>query len=259
VPAPAGFCDEVRSAAEERQAAKLILLGLEAAGAPWEAEGVALTQQALAEVDSQRAGEQVRECVVLFTGHRIDSSRRKKPRFPAAQEGVARDAIGGALEGLRGGSGGAMLGIAGGANGGDILFLEVCQELGIATEMCLALAPGDFAKASVENEDARWMKRFEKQLEMHDDAPVLASSETLPQWLSFKSNYDIWQRNNLWLLSETLGLDARRRALIALWDGEAGDGPGGTEHMVSLARERGMEVILLDTKKLFGLEARTAG
>jgi hypothetical protein len=39
--------------------------------------------------------------------------------------------------------------------------------------------------------------------------------------------------------------------LIALWDGEAGDGPGGTEDMVNLAKERGARVVHLNTKEIF--------
>jgi hypothetical protein len=45
----------------------------------------------------------------------------------------------------------------------------------------------------------------------------------------------------------------RNLTVIALWDGEPDDGPGGTEPMVSLANERGARIIHLDTKALFGL------
>jgi hypothetical protein len=46
--------------------------------------------------------------------------------------------------------------------------------------------------------------------------------------------------------------------LIALWDGEQGDGPGGTKHMIELARARGAQTIVLDTKALFALPDKTA-
>lgn len=78
-------------------------------------------------------------------------------------------------------------------------------------------------------------------------------SPELPKWLQFKSGYDIWQRNNLWLLSEALCLAPKNLTVIALWDGETDDGPGGTEHMVSLAREHSACIIRLDTRALFGL------
>jgi hypothetical protein len=191
--------------------------------------------------------------VLLFTGHRIDSAKRAKPRFPAEKESVAREAIRTAVAQEKDLTSGSMVGIAGGANGGDILFLEVCDDLGIKTEMLLALPENQFIEASVDNEDKSWLRRFHAQLANHPNTPMLAESPELPKWLQFKRGYDIWQRNNLWLLSEALCLAPRNLTVIALWDGESGDGPGGTEHMVSLARERGARIVRLDTKALFGL------
>ncbi|HEX4750817.1 MAG TPA: tetratricopeptide repeat-containing protein [Bryobacteraceae bacterium] len=191
--------------------------------------------------------------VLLFTGHRIDAANRPKPRFPAAMESVAREAIRSTIAQEKEITTGSLIGIAGGANGGDILFLEACEDLGIQTKMLLALPENQFVQASVDNEDKRWLRRFHAQLEKHPDVPVLAESPELPKWLQFKRGYDIWQRNNLWLLSEALCLAPRNSTVIALWDGELGDGPGGTEHMVGLAKERGARVIHLDTNKLFGV------
>jgi hypothetical protein len=193
------------------------------------------------------------ERLILFTGHRVDSAKREKPRFPAAMEGVARDAIRAAVEKEKSVTTGRMCGVAGGANGGDILFLEVCEELGIPTEMMLALPEGPFVERSVAADDPAWEKRFYAQKKKHEEVPVLADNEELPTWLQSKKSYDIWQRNNLWLLSEALCQSPKNLTLIALWDGATGDGPGGTENMVNLARERGAKVIPLDTKKLFGL------
>ena len=191
--------------------------------------------------------------LLLFTGHRIDSANRAKPRFPANKENVARDAIRAAVAQEKELTSGSIFGVAGGANGGDILFLEVCDELGIQTEMLLAVPENQFIEASVDNEDKSWLRRFHAQLEKHPDTPVLAESPELPKWLQFKRGYDIWQRNNLWLLSEALCRAPKNLTLIGLWDGEPGDGLGGTEHMISLARERGARFIRLDTKQLFGL------
>lgn len=192
--------------------------------------------------------------VLLFTGHRIDSANRAKPRFPAGKENIARDAIHAAIASEKELANGTIMGIAGGANGGDILFLEACDEVGIKTEMLLALPENQFIEASVDNEDKGWLQRFHSQLEKHPNAPVLAQNQELPKWLQLKRGYDIWQRNNLWLLSEALCIAPRNLTVIALWDGEpTADGPGGTEHMVSLARQRGARIIHLNTKELFGL------
>ena len=244
---PADFQAEVQSAQRESLPAKLILLRSELQGAPWESAGIQMVDQALLSVPLNLLFEQV----ILFTGHRVDAPGRKCPRFPAAKESVARAAIRDAVVKQKANSRGATLGIAGAANGGDILFLEVCEELGIASEMLLTLPADQFVKASVENPDESWVARFYHQLSIHPNTPILAQSEDLPAWLAFKQGYDIWQRNNLWLLSQALSHPAQHRSLIALWDGATGDGPGGTEHMTALAQEQGAEFVWLKTKELF--------
>src|SRR5205085_7363630 len=72
--------------------------------------------------ESTPASNQRLDRVLLFTGHRIDSANRAKPRFPAGKESVARDAIRTAISDEKAITTGSMLGVAGGANGGDILF-----------------------------------------------------------------------------------------------------------------------------------------
>src|SRR5690349_11126279 len=47
---------------------------------------------------------------------------------------------------------------------------------------------------------------------------------------SRQKGYNISQRNNLWLLTEALCRTPVHLTLIALWDGETGDGPGGSQY-----------------------------
>jgi DNA polymerase III psi subunit len=251
---PESFVQEVQQAETGGDAAKLILLSLEVKGAAWEADALSLIAQAqMANPPVEPPGR-----IVLFTGHRVDSAGRKTPRFPAAKVQVAGDAIKNALEAQQKKNGGDdIIGVAGGANGGDLLFHEVCESLGITTEIALALPPDQFAKASVDSEDPSWKVCFTDQLNCHQDVPVLAQSPDLPEWLEFKKDYDVWQRNNLWLMSIALSFGAPKGALLALWDGQTGDGPGGTEHMVALAKEHDMEFVWLKTKELFGLETQS--
>jgi len=212
-------------------------------------------EQALASLPptAATAGTSQIERVILFTGHRVDSAKRKTPRFPQSKEPQAKEAIRQALLEQKAITPGSVFGVAGGANGGDILFLELCEELAIPTDMLLTLPDDQFVDASVVSDDPGWERRFYSQLQKHPNAPILAQSPDLPKWLQFKNKYDIWQRNNLWLLSQALSKNANHMTLIALWDGEAGDGPGGTEDMVNLAKERGARVVQLNTKEIFGL------
>ena len=41
--------------------------------------------------------------------------------------------------------------------------------------------------------------------------------------------------------------------LLALWNGKAGDGPGGTQDMVKLAEAHGAKVCIKNSDELFGL------
>lgn len=190
--------------------------------------------------------------VVLFTGHMIDAPDRERPRFPPAQEATARGAIREALAAELAMPGGVARCIAGGASGGDLLFHEVCAELGIPSELYLALPPPALITASVAPAGSGWVERFRTAMD-HSPSQVLAPGPELPGWLQGKPGYDIWQRSNLWMLHHALASGRDKVTLIALWDGKKGDGPGGTEHMVEKAKARGAKVVILDTEQLFGL------
>ena len=137
-----------------------------------------------------------------------------------------------------------LCGIAGAASGGDILFHEVCDELNLPTEVHLAIAPSDYLEASVADGGPDWIARF-AAITASRPVSVLGSPNG-------DADLSVWDRSNLAMLDA-----ARERAgddvtLIALWNGEGGDGPGGTADMVKRVRERGGNAIILDAKKLIG-------
>lgn len=204
--------------------------------------------------------------VLIFTGHMIDAPGRDKPRFPANKEAVARQKIKEAIEAEMQAGDGVSFGIAGGASGGDILFQEVCADLGIPTRLYLALQPGLYVKESVQKAGPDWVERFRQLNRRMSDAGALRilselseepadKSEHLPAWLRTKANYDIWLRNNLWMLHNALAAGGDDCVtLIALWDREpTGDGPGGTSDLVDKVERRGAKAVIIDTKKEFGL------
>jgi hypothetical protein len=191
--------------------------------------------------------------VILFTGHLIDAPGRDNPRFPATMEPIARDRIKEKLAArLQQIAGSTLCGIAGGGSGGDILFHEVCAEMGIPSELYLALPPDRFVKASVESAGQQWEERFYK-LAGNLPMRVLAEREELPVWLRAMANYNLWQRNNLWMLHNAIAIAGKNLTLIALWDGQSGDGAGGTQDMVRRAEGVGARIIIIDTRKEFGL------
>jgi hypothetical protein len=182
----------------------------------------------------------------------IDAPGRPKPRFPAEKEQLAREKIEEAvIEEMKSG-GGVLCGYAGAASGGDILFQEVCAELGIPTRLYLAIPPAEYIKSSVIKAGPEWVDRFWNIYNKHKSANEL-------HVLSEVEDADIWQRNNLWMLFDAVA-EARDEktgdpnlTLIALWDGAGGDGPGGTGDLVEKVQHLGARYEIINTKELFGL------
>ncbi len=190
--------------------------------------------------------------VLVFAGHRVDAPDRAQARFPAASEPAAaaliRETV--AAEQRRAADQ-PIEGIAGGASGGDILFHEICAELGIPTQLLLAIAKDRFAAASVLDAGPDWMQRF-RALTDRLDTKILSQSSELPAWLRTREDYGIWARNNRWILHTALSRADADVTLVVLWDGKGGDGPGGTRDMLELAQARGVRVVRLDASGLSG-------
>jgi hypothetical protein len=209
---------------------------------------------ALAAAGDTPAADERLARVVLFTGHMVDRLERApdKARFPRTPEAEAkaRDMIEQALRAEMAEQGGVSLGIAGGACGADILFHEVCLSLGIPTQVYLALPQNQFQVESVQHAGPGWVERY--RLLCERVAPrVLQEDKSLPRWLTDKPGYDVWQRDNLWMMFNALALDSRRLTLIALYNREReADGPGGTAHLVKTTEAWGFKSIELDARTL---------
>ncbi len=176
---------------------------------------------------------------LLFTGHMIDRPDRKQARFPAWAEARARQAIHDAIAELTWNTPGNTVGLAAAASGGDLLFHECCEGLGIATRVLLALPPKDFEAQSVAPAGREWVNRFAALLDKA--GPRLRVMGDQDGLLEGPTD-NVWQRANLWMIEEA-GRLAGERALLALWDGNVGDGPGGTEHFLQVARRCGIRVL----------------
>ena len=192
--------------------------------------------------------------VILFTGHMLDAPGRDKDkaRFPNTPEAVAaaRKMIEKVIKEEMNEDGGVSFGIAGGACGSDILFHEVCNALNIPTQLLLALPEAQFQAESVNRGGVDWVMRYQ-QLCQRVTPRVLADSKDLPRWLSGRKGYDIWQRNNLWMMFNALATQARNLTLIALYNREKDpDGPGGTAHLVNVAANWGFKTVELDARQL---------
>jgi len=181
---------------------------------------------------------------VLFSGHMIDAPGREKPRFPPDKEPVAAGAIASALADLDVGAG--DLSICGGACGGDLLFAEAALARGARLELYIPFEEPTFLEKSVDFAGGDWRARF-------FGAKARAVLHVAPLELGLlPEGEDPYERDNRWMLDSALRFGADKVDFVCLWNGEGGDGPGGTKHMMEEVRQRGGRAQWLDTTKLWG-------
>jgi hypothetical protein len=180
---------------------------------------------------------------VLFSGHMIDAPGREKPRFPPDKEPVAARAIASALADLDVGPG--DLSICGGACGGDLLFAEAALARGARLELYIPFEEPTFLEKSVDFAGGDWRARFFAAKAR--GVLFLAPRELGPP----QEGEDPYERNNRWMMDAALRFGADRVDFVCLWNGEGGDGPGGTKHMMEEVRSKGGRTTWLDTTKLW--------
>ena len=180
--------------------------------------------------------------VLLFSGHMIDSPNRRQPRFPPAMEAEAQQKIAQVFNKLQVDN--HSLAIAPGiACGGDILFLEASLQRQMAVEVYLPFAPAEFIKQSVSFAPGNWVERFE-QIKNHPLVKIHFQLECLG---AVPEGEDPFERNNSWALDASLNYGIERLKLVVLWDGQGGDGKGGTGDMVNQVRQQGGVVKHINT------------
>ncbi len=209
------------------------------------------TLAALEAADGTIKKTETTDYYLLFTGHMIDTKERETPRFPPGKEKAVKQAIRKKILAIQKtvGKNKKLIGITGGACGGDIIFHEQCKELGIESQMFLAVPAPMFKIKSVAFAGNNWIERFD-DLYKELPHPVLSDSLELPNWLNKKKDYNIWQRNNLWELYYSLANGISNMTLLALWDKQKSDGPGGTEDMVKQVKDRGGKIEIIDIRKV---------
>jgi len=179
---------------------------------------------------------------ILFSGHMIDAPGRPQPRFPPALEGRAAAAIARALDWI--GVHETDVGVSSAACGGDILFAEALRNRGIPIRIYLPFDEPTFLKHSVDFANHRWPERYRAVVAR---ATLLIAPEVLG---ALPKDTDPYERTNEWMLAEARRIAGARVSFIALWNGEGGDGPGGTKHMMDAVRSNGGAVDWIDIRRL---------
>jgi hypothetical protein len=217
--------------------------------------GAAFTGLEATPADLQPKEPPPRDRVVVATGHRADAPSRPPPgRFPntAACIDKAKGWLRQALEAEKAGTAGALSGIAGAASGVDLLFHEVCKELGIPSKVCLPIPIEDYRRESVADGGPDWVEKFNHFIAANPPI-VLSDSDELPAWAAGIKDYGVFQRGNIWNMQDALLRPNADVTLLALWSQKAGEGPGGTADMVKLAKSHAAKVQEKNSDELFGI------
>lgn len=187
--------------------------------------------------------------VFLFTGHMMDRNDRAKPRFPPKMAAAVAERISTVLDHWGAGSGDLAFSQA--AAGGDIIFLEACRARGVRCQVLLPFDEPKFVKESIAPSlnvpgEEGWRDRW---LALKPDLGL--PIRLMPVELGDPpGKINAYERCNLWLLDSALAHGPEKLHFIALWDGQSGDGPGGTAHLKAEVDRRTSCVEWIDTRTL---------
>jgi class 3 adenylate cyclase len=180
--------------------------------------------------------------VVVFAGHMTDRPDRPHARFPPELEGAVRDAIAESLRRVDG-----RLGFSSAARGSDILFLETVLALGGEVNVVLPYGSEEFAADTADGiPDASWRARYWAVLGRATRVVTASSDRLASQGISL-------EYANL-LLSGLASVRAEQLDAeiipMAVWDGQPGDGPGGTASLIEMWQGRGLPVEVIDLRAI---------
>ena len=177
--------------------------------------------------------------LLLFSGHRIDAPQRSPARFPPQLEAPAAARIAAVLASLAADSN--DIGLTEGAAGGDLLFTEACLHRGVPVQLLLPMPEDAFIDSSIltSADGEHWKRRY----------LALKAALPWPPRVMPATDADAFEACNRWLLDTALASGAALQ-LVCLWNGEGGDGPGGTAHMVHEVQRAGGAVQWIDIRSL---------
>jgi hypothetical protein len=185
--------------------------------------------------------------VFLFSGHMIDAPGRTVPRFPPEKETVAAKKIAEALDQFDAGLNDIAL--TQGACGGDLLFTEACQQRRVKVHWLQPFREQEFIQHSVVRCSEAWHSRY-LAAKARLAAPIRSAPDELGELSPDTPDGLPYERCNLWLLYTALAFGADKVRFICLWNGEGGDWPGGTEHMVNEVKRWHGDVTWINIRKI---------
>lgn len=180
--------------------------------------------------------------VVIFGGHMEDQPGRPRPRFPHYLQEKIRTEISGRLKKLNAG-----FGYASASCGSDILFLEEMLKRKNEINVVLPLPPEKFRQASVDIiPGADWGKRFQSVLKRATRTVIASEHRSSGNAVAYEYASQL-QHGLAVLRAKTLDTEV---VILAVWDGQPGNGPWGTASFVEHWRSQGLEPELIHLENL---------
>jgi hypothetical protein len=160
-----------------------------------------------------------------------------------SREVAVRDWIRAQIQSEAVAAGGAsnLTGLAGGGCGGDILFHEICQELGVPSHVYAPFTRNQYIAKFVQCNDPQWVERFDKLVTTQQFSFLQASPE-MPKWLKDRGAYSYIERWNSWMVALARSA-APQVTLIAICDENRMDEDGVLD-LVRKATQIGVKPII---------------
>ena len=124
-------------------------------------------------------------------------------------------------------------------------FAEAAVARSARLELYIPFEEATFLAKSVDFAGGDWRARF-------FGAKARATLHVLPlERGETPKGEDPYERNNRWMLDAAARFGSEVD-FVCLWNGEGGDGPGGTRDMMEEVQNRGGQALWLNTTKLWG-------
>ena len=189
-----------------------------------------------------------KRAVLTFIGHMIDAAdgpQRFPPRLEKAVAAEIKNRVIAARDAAKS-AGCCLVGLASASDGGDILFHEACDEVGVPSEVYLPVPDELFRSTS--RFAPGWFGRY-LDIIGRKERHTMNASPLVPSWLDLRPETSSWPRFNRWLLHHAK-IRADRVTVLALWDREPARWLGGVASMVEIAPRRGAAVDIIDIRSL---------
>jgi len=188
-----------------------------------------------------RSPMDTRPTVVAFAGRRIDAEGAKAARFPFANVGAVRAAIGASLERIA-----PYLLIASAACGADLMALQAAASGHIRMRMVLPFPPPRFRKSSVVDRPNPefWGRLYDdviNRAEKRGDIIVLHCRE------NDGSAYSAANKAIICTASAASAAPSTRRVALIAWDGAPHGDEDTTKEFAELAEQSGFTVLSIST------------